>query len=286
MPRCTNCSHHVAELVRTEHGALVAVRCPWCDTQCDPYLELDGVQKCLDVFLLRRMAWSHIVHNMQDAWRVLVPLVLLCVVLETYTAGVIESYTRLLRAALTSDSGSSSSNGGGSALVGDAFWQHPTLKLVDNLQPARDGLVIHVGSICEAYLYGLLEYVFVTLTITWGCSWSAMMSGGNNDGSSNDAEMRRVLGKSFTATAVLWSVKLVFALFLLWDIPPYLVVAVDALSVLWLLRAVRTIAPRSPVTASVIVCALAVGARFGFRGVTRWCPLYITADNLMGTIPL
>ncbi|CUG44509.1 transmembrane protein, putative [Bodo saltans] len=275
MPRCTNCDSHVAELVRTEQGVLVVVRCSHCDTQCDPYLELVGVQKCLDVFLLRKMAWSHIVHNLKDAWRVLVPLVFLCVVLETYTAEVIESYSQLLRV-----------GGSGTSLTEEGFWQHPTLKIVDNLQPARNGLVIHLGAMCEAYLYGLLEYIFVTLTITWGCSWSAMVGGGGSDGANNDAEMRRVLGKSFSATAVLWSVKLVFALFLLWDIPLYLVVAVDALSILWLLRAVRTIAPRSTVTSSLIVCALAVGARFGFRGVTRWCPLYLTADLLMGTIPL
>jgi hypothetical protein len=274
MPRCTNCALHVPELVRTEQGVLVVVRCIRCDTQCDPYLELVGVQKCLDVFLLRRMAWSHIVHNLNDAWRVLAPLVFLCVVLETYTAGVIESYSHLLRVG----------GGGVTSLTDVAFWQHPTLKLVANLQPARNGLVIHLGPMCEAYLYGLLEYIFVTLTITWGCSWSAVVGSGSD--SNNDAEMRRVLGKSFAATAVLWSVKLVFALFLLWDIPLYLVVAVDALSILWLLRAVRTIAPTSTVTSSLIVCALAVGARFGFRGVTRWCPLYLTADLLMGTIPL
>lgn len=270
MPRCTNCSHHVPQLVRTEQGVVVVVRCDRCDTQCDPYLELVGVQKCLDVFLLRRMAWSHVVNNLQDAWKVLVPLVLLCVALETYTSAVFESYAALLRG----------SGGVASVSHADHFWQRPTLKLVDNLQSSRNTLVIHGSTMGETYLYGLLEYIFVTLTITWGCSWSAVITGG--DGS--DLEMRRVLGKSFSATAVLWSLKLVFGLFLLWDIPLYLVVTVDTLSLLWLLRAVRTISPRSTVTSSVVVCLLAVGARFGFRGVTRWCPLYITADLLMSAI--
>lgn len=256
-PRCVVCCQRVKHLVRTEQGSSVVERCPACETQCDPYVEVVGVQVCLDIFLLRPQAWIHVVHNMQRAWRVLLPLLCFAVLSETYVATVFDVYAGVLR--------------GYAPVEPLPAETRPTLKLVDNLRSPRVELM-RFGSVPESCLYGCLEFVFVALSLTWAASWLT--------DAQHDA-IPDVLKTWFSATAAVWSLKGIFAVFMVWSVPLYLVVIVDLLSVLWLLRAVQAVAPFAKTTSCVLVAVIAIGMRFAFRGVTRWCPLFLTADLLM-----
>eukprot|EP00796_Vickermania_ingenoplastis_P001062 gene1062-632_t len=61
MPQCIECGHFMEEAIHPETRTVN--RCPNCDKVCDTYYEFDEVQKWIDVALLRRRAWAHILFN-------------------------------------------------------------------------------------------------------------------------------------------------------------------------------------------------------------------------------
>ena len=156
---------------------------------------------------------------------------------------------------------------------------YPTLQIVKNFQPPRLGCVVppqlYQSRLPLMLGYGLVEYVVILFTTMWTGSWLQELVVDPSKGT---------MGTWLTALALVWGCKIAYILFLVWEIPLYLIVVVDISSVLWLLRAIRTIAPDSSRTASCLVAGCGIAARFAYRAAVQWCPLFITADLLLDVI--
>ena len=61
---CVECGAGARQLAT---DVKILTRCARCGATCDPYLECDAVVAALDVALLRRSAWRHVIHNRSDA---------------------------------------------------------------------------------------------------------------------------------------------------------------------------------------------------------------------------
>ncbi|KAI0059251.1 Arv1-domain-containing protein [Artomyces pyxidatus] len=65
MPLCTNCAHpvpHLYTIYQTAHNVRLS-QCPSCHELADPYVEHDGLNVVLDLILLKRAVYRHLLFN-------------------------------------------------------------------------------------------------------------------------------------------------------------------------------------------------------------------------------
>ena len=311
MPRCVHCNAFVPQLLKTENGTRIMCSCPHCHAQSvDPYMECTAPQLLIDIALLHNRAWSHILFNAMHraTWLRLALVVIATYLLEVYVAEVLLSYSTFLQRSvaggnLLSPSGSlSGSAAEGSALsvllrdavtsldgADELYTDHgpdallrPSLQLIPNIHSPRVSL-IQYSRMPLLLAYGLLEFLFSLVGLAWCGSWLVARHVDDREGSrpgSIQAPREQEGGiVQWTAAAALASASnLLYAAFLVWDIPVYLTVVVDITYFLWLLQAVQTVAPQAKVRSVLLVVVATAVLRCFFRRVTRWCPFFVSSE--------
>lgn len=334
---CIHCASPVSDLVSVEQNkkSLVLAKCPQCGLPCDPCVENVPVQVALDIILLKPHAWTHMMYNSpRYLFHIVLGLVLVSVVLEVYVSTYLDLHSTLLlfhtrsldletaSAVVAAGSSSSStsaamaagglheghsrlwemlSGGGGDASSAAADWMdvvhNPTLNVVTNFKsPLRRGLLLRLEPlrIAESCVYGVFEYLLITVVAAWCGSWfgASIKSASASQGS---VLLHWVLG-----IGLVWSAKLSYLFFLIWNVPLYLVIVVDALSILWLFQAVATalrvgrmaverntalVEDWAPFKGrALLITVVVIGTRFLYRSFTTWNSLFLTADLLMDVL--
>lgn len=308
MPRCVQCNCVISRLTHIDHGAHVVDKCPSCGLPVDKHMEHTTAQECIDVTLLHHDAWVHMVFNTSRKTTLkLALIVLITCVLEVYVSETIKSYSNCIHriaqggvavttaamddtpARLFSEGpgafpGSSSPVvlGLGSA-TGTAV-PSPTLQFIPNIHPPR----LHIISFSRMpvlVLYSLLEFFFVWIAFMWSGSFLVTPNNLKEPTAQPQVPSAAPQGpKQNNATPwgktmmLATAAKLLYVPFLVWNIPVYLTAAVDVTYALWLLQALQTLAPRSAIGPNLVVLAIGIGLRCVFRGVTRWCPFFVSTE--------
>jgi hypothetical protein len=200
----------------------------------------------------------------------------------------------LLRDAVTSLDGADElyADHGADALL------RPTLQLIPNLHSPRVSL-IRFDRMPTLLAYGLLEFLFMLVGAAWCGSWLVATSkipqskaelpdeagavrrplqpnGGKER--TDSADRRGGMADWASAMALAAAAKLLYAAFLVWDIPVYLTAAVDVTYFLWVLQGMQTVAPEARVRSCVVVVVVTALLRCFFRRVTRWCPFFVSTE--------
>lgn len=240
MYQCIECRHHLTEIINS-HTRTVH-RCPNCDEICDSYYECDEIQKWIDVILLRRRAWVHILFNEDDLVTIICCAVLCCG-LEAF---IVRSKNVLLAHSPNLPKGEDISG-----------ISH--LQLVRNIKSPYFSLMEYASTLPFLIASAIEEYILLTVAAAWI---------GNTIGRA----YAKPLSRWVLVVALANASKAGYTFFLIWMTPPFLLSIIDLVFYLWLFRGFLTLFPQQssfiPLTC-VAVCALTRGL---FRFASGWAP--------------
>ncbi|KAG5502981.1 hypothetical protein JKF63_04754 [Porcisia hertigi] len=246
MPVCIECGHSVPRIIKPDTETVE--RCGRCGHICDTCFEFSDVQIWIDVVLMRRQAWAHVLFNQTDYYAMLV-IFLVCCVME---AVVVQNLTVLDAIPhITED-------------LQNSFLYTPerrvrSLQLVRILQSSFLPLMHYPTAVFNLFIFTLTENALVASVATWFSRFFFCSSGHRAH-------------PWFVEAALASYTKLSYFLFLIWAIPPSMLPMVDFVYVLWLGRAFTTLGCERHwlySAASVLGCAFARGL---FRYLTKWSP--------------
>lgn len=246
MPVCIECGYGVPRIIQPDTGTVE--RCGGCGCVCDSYFEFGDVQVSIDVVLLRRRAWAHVLFNRTDHYTMHVIFVLCCVV----EAVVVHSLTVLEAIPQVTEDLHNSS-------LYTSDLQVRSLQFVRILQSPFLPLMNYPSAIPYLFIFSLTESALVASVATW---LGRFFYG-------NYASAARPW---FIEAAVASYAKLSYVLFLIWAMPPSLLPMVDFVYVLWLGCAFTVLGFERHWLYPLIAVAACVFARFLFRHLTRWSP--------------
>lgn len=245
MPVCVECGEPLTATIRRENNVNVAAQCPNCAQTADKYVEHNVVHQCLDLLLMRRSVWWHAMYNSSGPamWHQLLALTFVACVMEAFVVCVcahhrLPVYRTDLFDAATSET-----------------------------QPLRSLQVVHVIAaggvpwvdLAQTAAFSVVELVVVGLSLFWGMSAVA-------------SETKAADSAGMYHGVVLQGVaKLGYALFLVWDLPLYLLTVIEVASALWMFMAAQAVVGESAPRA-LFVSSAALTIRLLYRSVTHWCP--------------
>ncbi|EKF32762.1 hypothetical protein MOQ_003384 [Trypanosoma cruzi marinkellei] len=254
MPRCIECSAFVQRIVHPETE--MVEKCVSCGRCCDKYYEFADVQKWIDVVLLERRAWMHVLFNQRGIFLSLFLASLVCCLIEAYVVRTTSVYADIRNRKIFF------SETPGGNLSGE-----DSLQLVKNLRPDMLPLMMYVDTWPTLFLYASMEYFLCLIAAVWiGVQSQRGDAPGQDDAMTTWA----------TSVSLAYTAKVGYLVFLVWRIPIPLVVVVDFLFLLWMVRGFSITASSHPsrflAIAAVIVSVL---ARVLFRHLTAWSPQVI-----------
>eukprot|EP00796_Vickermania_ingenoplastis_P009234 gene9234-6487_t len=208
MPQCIECGHFMEEAIHPETRTVN--RCPNCDKVCDTYYEFDEVQKWIDVALLRRRAWAHILFNERSIFLKSIYVVLLCCCIEAF---VVRSNAVLSSVTAASDAGTAASG-------------LSSLHLVRIIKGPYFHMMNYTATLPRLIMYAIQEFVLLSVAAAWM---------GNILRSRSGNPLRRWI----FAVSLAVSSKFSYCIFLTWVTPTHLLPIVDGIFFLWLTRAFR-----------------------------------------------
>ncbi|KAK7198667.1 Arv1-like family [Novymonas esmeraldas] len=246
MPVCIECGRGVPRIIKPDTETVE--RCGECGHVCDFYYEFGDVQIWIDVVLLRRRAWAHVLFNDTDYYTKMIIFLLCCVV----EAMVVQSLTVLQAIPLFTED-----------LHHSPLYTEDrevrSLQLVRILQSSFLPLMNYPATIPHLFIFTFTENALVASVATWLGRFLYRRHGHRSR-------------RWFMEAALASYAKLSYLLFLVWAIPPSMLPMVDFVYVLWLGCAFTVLGLehhwRYPV-AAVLGC---VSARGVFRYLTKWCP--------------
>lgn len=255
---CLTCRTPIDSLVKIENKVQVAARCGRCDRVADIYVERDTVTLLLGLLLLHQAAWTHVVYNVKvsDRWRTLFTVscvALLGCVLESFAESVL-TLTNL-----------------------------DTLRFV-TVAPSlqRQGSVFW-NSMGRNLIYSVAELMLTSLCLLWGVQHNAMAISQPDKSSSRTGTPQQAPSIISCLRGVLAvpCAKLIYVLFLVWDLPLYLLVVMDIVSVLFSYMAARGTLGPAYVAQPALVGAVGLAARTVFRLITKWRPVSILLHSVV-----
>lgn len=246
MPVCIECGHAVPRIIKPDTETVE--RCDACGCVCDSYFEFGDVQIWVDVVLLRRKAWAHVLFNQADHYTTHVMFVLCCIV----EAIVVQNLTVLEAIPhLTDDLHNSS--------LYTADQQVRSLQFVRILQSPFLPLMDYPSSIPHLLVFAMTESALVASVATWL-------------GRFFYRDYEYVARPWFIEAALASYAKLSYGLFLIWAMPPSLLPMVDFVYMLWLGCAFTVLGFERHWLYPLIAVSACVFTRFLFRYLTKWCP--------------
>ncbi|RNF27626.1 protein ARV1 [Trypanosoma conorhini] len=255
MPRCIECNALVRRIVQPETE--MVDKCVRCGRCCDKYYEFADVQKWIDVVLLERRAWTHVLYNQRGIFSSLFLAAVFCCLIEAYVVRTTCVYAEL-RGGKDLFSATQDSNWGGG---------EDSLQLVRNLRSEMLPRMMYPETWPTLFLYACLEYLLCLVSAVWlGVQSQRGVAPGQDDAMTTWA----------TSLSLTYTAKLGYLVFLVWRIPIPLVVVVDFVFLLWMVRGFRVAASNHPsrllAVAAVTVTLL---SRVLFRHFTGWSPQLI-----------
>lgn len=247
MPQCIECGFFIDQVINPETRTVN--RCSHCDRICDTYYEFDEVQKWVDVALLRRRAWTHILFNEQKVFAMAVYVTILCCFLEAF---VVRS-SAVLRSAPPPP------------LTDAAVLT--SLQLVRIIKGPYLSMMRYTSTLPTLIVYAVQEFALVAGTGAWI---------GNTIRSPHPTQ-HNPLRRWVLVVSLAHASKLCYVFFLIWMTPSSLLPIVDLIFFLWLVRGFRALLTDQSwfVTfACAILCALVRGI---FRFATGWAPQLLLA---------
>ncbi|KAG5503393.1 hypothetical protein GH5_04466 [Leishmania sp. Ghana 2012 LV757] len=246
MPVCTECGHGVPRIIKPDTETVE--RCGECGSVCDTCYELGDVQIWIDVVLLHRRAWVHVIFNRSDYYTKLV-IFLLCCVLE---AVVVQSLTVLEAIPFFTEDLRNSS-------LYTPERQVRSLQLVRIIQSSFLPLMNYPSAIWHLFIFTFTENALVASVATWLGRFFYHSYGHR-------------ARPWFVEAALASYVKLSYFLLLIWAIPPSMLPMVDFVYILWLGCAFAVLGFEHHWLYPVAIVLCCVFARVLFRYLTKWSP--------------
>lgn len=247
MPRCIECYASVGQVIHPDTQTVE--RCPQCGNPCDTYYEFGKVQKWIDVALLQRRAWVHLLFNESGDLFTYFLVGLLCCVLEAFVVR-----TRTVWAEVLVDEDAMASKG---IFLND---NATTLQIVKIIQSPVLPLMDYSSTLPRLAFYALVEYFILTVVAVWA----------GHQLCAPDAKYEEELVRWVRAVMLATATKLVYGLFLIWKGPPLVLPVVDTLFVVWMICGFSTLLLDRWWLYSAPAVLLCVGARLFFRYLTGW----------------
>lgn len=214
-------------------------RCPHCNRVSDTYYEFDAFQKWIDVALLRRRAWAHILFNEREIFQLSICTALFCCLVEAF---VVRSTSVLLSHAPLHHQDES--------LL--------SLQLVRLIKGPYYSSMNYMTTLPRLTFYAIQEYVLIAVAAAWM---------GSRVRSSKNSLRRWVFVVSLATTS-----KLSYLFFLTWVAPSSLLPIVDVVFLLWLARGFRTLLYHQSWMLSVLFVSVCVLGRWVLRYASLWAP--------------
>ncbi|KAF8300211.1 hypothetical protein TcYC6_0059850 [Trypanosoma cruzi] len=254
MPRCIECSAFVQRIVHPETE--MVEKCVSCGRCCDKYYEFADVQKWIDVVLLERRAWMHVLFNQRGIFSSLFLASLVCCLIEAYVVRTTSVYADIRNRKILFP-----------ATPGSNLSGEDSLQLVRNLRSDMLPLMMYVDTWPTLFLYASMEYFLCLIAAVWiGVQTQRGDASGQDDAMTTWA----------TSVSLAYTAKVGYLVFLVWRIPIPLVVVVDFLFLLWMVRGFSITASSHP-SRFLAIAALVVSvlSRVLFRHLTAWSPQVI-----------
>ncbi|KPI86647.1 hypothetical protein ABL78_4262 [Leptomonas seymouri] len=246
MPMCIECGHAVPRIIKPDTETVE--RCGKCGFVCDSYFEFGDVQVWIDVVLLRRKAWAHVLFNQSHHYTMHAVLVLCCIIeaVVVHSLHVLEAIPHLTNELYNS-----------SLYTPDH--QVRSLQFVRILQSPFLPLMHYPSAIPHMLVFVLAENALIASMATWL-------------GRSFNRNYEYTARPWFMEAALASCAKLSYVLFLIWAMPPSLLPMVDFVYLLWLGCAFTVLGFERHWLCPLIAVVTCVFARFLFRYLTRWSP--------------
>lgn len=232
-----------------DKDARTVARCPYCDRTSDIYYECDVVQKWIDVALLRRRAWAHILFN-EDLFLTSIYVSLFCSFLEAFVAHS--------NAVLREQTVSSSSD---SPLTPPSL---NSVQLVRIIKGPYFSFMNYTRSIPLRTFFAVEEYIFMSV----GASCM-----GNIVRPHSSYSFRRWLYVVSVANLS----KLCYMIFITFMTPSSLLPIVDLIFFFWLAQGFRTLLRDQPQVMTFMCVFMCAFARFLLRLTTGWAPQFLSS---------
>lgn len=249
MPVCTACCQSVQRTVKPDTKTVE--RCPHCGRICDTYEEFGDVQIWIDVLLLRREAWAHVLFNKQQYLNRLVVLLICCAVeaLVVNNLNVLRSFPRM---GINAES----------SILYTPEGNVRSLQLVRIFQCPLFSQMSYSAHLPQLFISSLTENMLVASVATW----LGYLLHAQNDHFSQPW---------FLEVAVASHIKLCYCLFLIWTVPPSLLPVVDFMYIIWFGRALTVLTFDRHWFFSILSVASCIGVRCCYRSLTQWAPQVI-----------
>lgn len=238
MPSCIECGFYMEHIIDLDTRTVI--RCPQCDHSSDIYYECDVVQKWVDVALLRRRAWAHILFNDRDLFLKSIYVALFCCFLDAF---VVYSNT-VLRSQLASSSN-------------EVALQ--SLQLVRIIKGPHFSSMNYASALPSLFFFSVEEYFLISVAACWM-------------GSIMRRHFSNPLRSCVLVVSLATASKLCLMIFLTFMTPSSLLPIVDLVFFLWLTQGFRILLRDQSLVlafACVFVCAL---TRFSLRFASGWAP--------------
>ncbi|ORC79831.1 protein ARV1 [Trypanosoma theileri] len=254
MPRCIECGFDIARIVHPETE--MVEKCPTCGRCCDKYYEFACVQKWIDVAILERRAWIHVVFNQTNILPSLLLAALISCLVEAYVVRTTSVYALLQRKSVYLEK---------SIIENTSTLE--SLQIVRNLRPDMIPLMMYWSTWPALFLYACTEYLLSLVAAIWlGVQLKRGVDGGEDDA---------VMITWAKSVSLAHTAKLGYLLFLVWRIPIPLVVVVDFVFLLWTIRGFSITANHTTRFFAFIAVSVCLLTRVIFRHVTGWSPQLI-----------
>lgn len=242
MPECIECGFIMDHVVEVD--ARSVVRCPQCDRASDIYYECDVIQKWIDVALLRRRAWAHILYNEPALFLQSIYIALFCCLLEAFVAQ--SSHV------INTQSVSS---------VDPVIPLH-YVQVVRIIKGPYFSSMHYTSTIPSLLFFSVEEYILISVAAAWMGTLLRRHS---------SHPLRRWLFVVGLAN----SSKVCYLIFLTFLTPSTLLPIVDVIFFVWLAQGFRTLLrdqPQVMALSCVFVCAF---TRFLLRFASGWAPQFL-----------
>ncbi|KEG10462.1 protein ARV1 [Trypanosoma grayi] len=253
MPRCVECNFNIARIVHPETE--VVEKCAACGRCCDRYYEFAYVQKWIDIVILERRAWIHVLFNQKELFLPLLLSALLSCLMEAYVVRTTSVYDNLRNSKFYLP-----------APLDSNLTATESLQLVRNLRQDVMPLMMYLSTWPTLFLYACVEY-FLCLIVA---IWVGVRSHGGGGSGEDDAMVTWA-----TAVSLAYTAKLGYLVFLVWRIPIPLAVVVDFVFLMWAIQGFSVTANHSTRFFPVVAVALCAFTRVLFRHITGWSPQLI-----------
>lgn len=213
-------------------------KCPVCGESSDIYYEFGDTQLWIDLSLLQKRAWIHILYNKNDkSFRYLEAALTGCL----FEAFVISVLTRCWE---------------------DPHFHLQSLQIVKIFHSSPTETMLYLQSFPHFLVYSICEHMLFVVFFIWV----------GNCCSPTGAQYKDTVKQWMRAAHLIGCVKLIYALFLIWMIPLSILPIVDFFALAWLLRLFSVLLIDRSKILSLPAVVMALMPRLLFRYLTGWCP--------------